>query len=134
MIISDTSDKLADKSIEARLTAAAEPAAENSKKMSTLLSLAQFFKPYNIVKELPEVDIEASFNAAEALLEYKIVQAIYLMNRTVKPSIAYLVGHGEPLDFTVNDLGQSIKNQYNLGVFDLKNGLLDDFVIGSHCD
>ena len=48
MIISDTSDKLADKSIEARLTAAAEPAAETSKKMSTLLSLAQFFKPYKL--------------------------------------------------------------------------------------
>jgi gliding-associated putative ABC transporter substrate-binding component GldG len=90
-----------------------------------LRSSKQFFKPYNIVKELPEVDIEASFNAAEALLEYKIVQAIYLMNRTVKPSIAYLVGNGEPLDFTVNDLGQSIKNQYNLGVFDLKNGFPD---------
>ncbi len=90
-----------------------------------LRSSKQFFKPYNIVKELPEVDIEASFNAAEALLEYKIVQAIYLMNRTEKPSIAYLVGNGEPLDFTVNDLGQSIKNQYNLGVFDLKKGFPD---------
>jgi len=90
-----------------------------------LRSSKQFFKPYNIVKELPEVDIEASFNAAEALLEYKIVQAIYLMNRTERPSIAYLVGNGEPLDFTVNDLGQSIKNQYNLGVFDLKKGFPD---------
>jgi ABC-2 type transport system permease protein len=90
-----------------------------------LRSSKQFFKPYNIVKELPEVDIEASFNAAEALLEYKIVQAIYLMNRTVRPSIAYLVGNGEPLDYTVNDLGQSIKNQYNLGVFDLKKGFPD---------
>ena len=87
-----------------------------------LRSSKQFFKPYNIVKELPEIDIEASFNAAEALLEYKIVQAIYLMNRVEKPNIAYLVGNGEPLDFTVNDLGQSIKNQYNLGVFDLKKG------------
>lgn len=90
-----------------------------------LRSSKQFFKPYNIVKELPEIDIEASFNAAEALLEYKIVQAIYLMNRTVRPSIAYLVGNGEPLDYTVNDLGQSLKNQYNLGVFDLKKGFPD---------
>lgn len=90
-----------------------------------LRSSKQFFKPYNIVKELPEIDIEASFNAAEALLEYKIVQAIYLMNRTVKSSIAYLVGNGEPLDYTVNDLGQSIKSQYNLGVFDLKKGFPD---------
>jgi ABC-2 type transport system permease protein len=90
-----------------------------------LRSSKQFFKPYNIVKELPEIDIEASFNAAEALLEYKIVQSIYLLNRTARPSIAYLVGNGEPLDYTVNDLGQSIKNQYNLGVFDLKKGFPD---------
>lgn len=90
-----------------------------------LRSSKQYFKPYNIVKELPEVDIEASFNAAEALLEYKIVQTIYLLNRTTRPSIAYLVGNGEPLDYTVNDLGQSIKNQYNLGVFDLKKGFPD---------
>ena len=90
-----------------------------------LRSSKQFFKPYNIVKDLPEVDVEASFNAAEALLEYKIIQAIYLLNRTTRPSIAYLVGNGEPLDYTVNDLGQSIKNQYNLGVFDLKKGFPD---------
>ncbi len=90
-----------------------------------LRSSKQFFKPYNIIKELPEVDVEASFNAAEALLEYKIVQSIYLLNRTTRPSIAYLVGNGEPLDYTVNDLGQSIKNQYNLGVFDLKKGFPD---------
>ena len=96
-----------------------------------LRSSKQFFKPYNIVKELPEIDIEASFNAAEALLEYKIVQAIYLMNRTVRPSIAYLVGNGEPLDYTVNDLGQSIKNQYNLGVFDLKKGFPDAYKINT---
>jgi ABC-2 type transport system permease protein len=90
-----------------------------------LRSSKQYFKPYNVIKDLPEVDVEASFNAAEALLEYKIVQAIYLLNRTARPSIAYLVGNGEPLDFTVNDLGQSIKNQYNLGVFDLQKGFPD---------
>ncbi len=90
-----------------------------------LRSSKQYFKPYNIIKDLPEIDVEASFNAAEALIEYKIVQAIYLLNRAVRPNIAYLIGHGEPLDFTVNDLGQSIKNQYNLGVFDLQKGFPD---------
>ena len=90
-----------------------------------LRSSKQYFKPYNVIKDLPELDIEASFNAAEALLEYKIVQAIYLLNRTVRPSIAYLIGNGEPLDYTVNDLGISIKNQYNLGVFDLQKGFPD---------
>lgn len=90
-----------------------------------LRSSKQYFKPYNVIKDLPEVDLEASYNAAEALLEYKIVQAIYLLNRTARPNIAYLIGNGEPLDYTVNDLGQSIKNQYNLGVFDLQKGFPD---------
>ncbi|MFM1972131.1 MAG: gliding motility-associated transporter substrate-binding protein GldG [Bacteroidota bacterium] len=90
-----------------------------------LRSSKQYFKPYNVIKDIPEIDVEASYNAAEALLEYKIVQAIYLLNRTVRPSIAFLVGNGEPLDYTVNDLGQSIKNQYNLGVFDLQKGFPD---------
>ena len=90
-----------------------------------LRSSKQYFKPYNVIKDLPEIDIEASFNSAEGLLEYKIVQSIYLLNRSVKPSIAYLIGNGEPLDFTVNDLGISIKNQYNLGVFDLQKGFPD---------
>ncbi len=90
-----------------------------------LRSSKQYFKPYNVIKDLPEIDIEASFNSAEGLLEYKIIQAIYLLNRSVKPSIAYLIGNGEPLDFTVNDLGISIKNQYNLGVFDLQKGFPD---------
>jgi gliding-associated putative ABC transporter substrate-binding component GldG len=90
-----------------------------------LRSSKQYFKPYNVIKDLPEIDIEASYNAAEALLEYKIVQAIYLLNRKVRPNIAYLIGNGQPLDLTVNDLGQSIKNQYNLGVFDLQKGFPD---------
>jgi gliding-associated putative ABC transporter substrate-binding component GldG len=90
-----------------------------------LRSSKQYFKPYNVIKDIPELDIEASYNAAEALLEYKIIQAIYLLNRKERPSIAYLIGNGQPLDLTVNDLGQSIKNQYNLGVFDLQKGFPD---------
>ncbi len=85
----------------------------------------KYFKPYNVVKDIPTEDPEASANAAEALLEHKFVQAIYLLNRTEVPQISYLVGNGEPIDLTVNDLGQSIKNQYRLSVFDLKKGYPD---------
>ncbi|MEN9697714.1 MAG: gliding motility-associated transporter substrate-binding protein GldG [Bacteroidota bacterium] len=85
----------------------------------------KYFKPYNIVKDIPVEDLEASANAAEALLEHKFVQAIYLLNRTTIPQISYLIGNGEPVDLTVNDLGQSIKNQYHLTVFDLKKGYPD---------
>jgi ABC-2 type transport system permease protein len=90
-----------------------------------LRSSKKYFKPYNLVKDVPTEDLEASANAAEALLEHKFIQAIYLLNRTTVPQISYLIGNGEPIDLTVNDLGQSIKNQYRLSVFDLKKGYPD---------
>ena len=82
----------------------------------------KYFKPYNIVKDIPEEDMEASANAAVSLLEYKFTQALYLLNRTVVPNIAYLTGNGEPVNLTVNHLGESIMHNYNLAVFDLKKG------------
>ena len=90
-----------------------------------LRSGKKYFKPYNVVKDIPVEDLEASANAAEALLEHKFVQAIYLLNRTTVPQISYLIGNGEPVDLSVNDLGVSIKNQYHLTVFDLKKGYPD---------
>lgn len=87
-----------------------------------LRSGKKYFKPYNIVKDLPEEDLEASANAAESLLEFKIVEAIYFLNRKHVPTIGYLIGNGEPIDQTVNDLGQSIRHQYHLTVFDLSKG------------
>jgi ABC-2 type transport system permease protein len=82
----------------------------------------KYFKPYNIVKDIPEEDMEASANAAVSLLEYKFTQALYLLNRTAVPNIAYLTGNGEPVNLTVNHLGESIMHSYNLAVFDLKKG------------
>ena len=82
----------------------------------------KYFKPYNIVKDIPEEDMEATTNAAVSLLEYKFTQALYLLNRTVVPNIAYLTGNGEPVNLTVNHLGESIMHSYNLAVFDLKKG------------
>lgn len=90
-----------------------------------LRSGKKYFKPYNVVKDIPTEDLEASANAAEALLEHKFIQSIYLLNRTVVPQISYLIGNGEPIDLTVNDLGLAIKNQYHLTVFDLKKGYPD---------
>ena len=82
----------------------------------------KYFKPYNIVKDIPEEDMEATANAAVSLLEYKFTQALYLLNRKVVPNIAYLTGNGEPVNLTVNHLGESIMHSYNLAVFDLKKG------------
>lgn len=90
-----------------------------------LRSSKKYFKPYNIVKDIPMEDLEASANAAESLLEYKFIQAIYLLNRTKVPTIAYAIGNGQPIDLTVNDIGETLKNQYDLTVFDLKKGYPD---------
>jgi gliding-associated putative ABC transporter substrate-binding component GldG len=90
-----------------------------------LRSAQKFYKPYNIIKDIPQIDEEASANAAEALLEYKMVQAIYLLNRQQIPRIAYLIGNGEPIDLTVNEMGEAIRHQYDLSVFDLSKGYPD---------
>ncbi len=90
-----------------------------------LRSSKKYFKPYNIVKDVPEVDEQASANAAEALLEYKFIQAIYLLNRKTVPTIAYLIGNGQPVNLTVNDIGETLKDQYDLSVFDLSKGFPD---------
>ncbi|MFN5986837.1 MAG: Gldg family protein, partial [Chitinophagaceae bacterium] len=49
----------------------------------------KYYKPYNIVKDIPEEDKDASLNAASSLLEFKIVQGIYYLNRTTVPTIGY---------------------------------------------
>ena len=115
-----------DKRVDQLLIPGALVEVEGQKPMAIdLRSSKKFFKPYNIIKDIPEEDLEASTNAAEALLEYKFTQAIYLLNRIQVPTIAYLIGNGEPTNLTVNDLGESIRHQYNLVVFDLKKGYPD---------
>lgn len=85
-----------------------------------LRSSRKVFKTYNVVTEEPQEDVEGTRNAAEALLEYKFANAIDKLTRTKIPTIAYLVGNGEPTDLTVNDLGESLRNEYRLAILDLK--------------
>lgn len=87
-----------------------------------LRSSRTVFKNYNIINDEPQPDKEATRNAAEALLEFKFANAVDKLTRTYVPSVAYCVGNGEPTDFTVNDLGESLRNEYRLAVFDLKQG------------
>lgn len=85
-----------------------------------LRSSKKIYKQFNVVNEEPQEDIEATRNAAEALLENKFATAINKLTRKVVPTIAYTVGNGEPTDLTVNDIGESLRNDYRLGVFNLK--------------
>ncbi|TAF56184.1 MAG: hypothetical protein EAZ62_01500, partial [Sphingobacteriia bacterium] len=72
-----------------------------------LRSSKKIYKPYNVLAEEPQEDLEATRNAAEALLENKLATAIQQLTRKEIPTIAYLVGNGQPTDLTVNDLGES---------------------------
>lgn len=90
-----------------------------------LRSSKTVFKPYDVLNQNPEEDVEATRNAAEALLEFKFANAIDKLTRKSVPVIAYLRGNGEPIDFSVNDLGESLRNDYQLAVFDLKTSYPD---------
>lgn len=95
-----------------------------------LRSSRRVFKQYNVVNDVePLEDKEATRNAAEALLEYKFANAIDKLTRQTAPTIAYLVGNGEPIDLKINDLGESLRNEYKLAVFDLKQGYPDPSLI-----
>jgi gliding-associated putative ABC transporter substrate-binding component GldG len=85
-----------------------------------LRSSKTVFKPYDIVNQNPEEDVEATRNAAESLLEFKFANAIDKLTRKEIPTVAYLVGNGEPINYSINDLGESLRNEYRLAVFDLK--------------
>ncbi|MFZ1801057.1 MAG: Gldg family protein, partial [Chitinophagaceae bacterium] len=86
-----------------------------------LRSSKTVFKTYNVINDLPQEDKEATLNAAEALLEFKFANAIEKLTRQYIPTIAYAVGNGEPVDLRINDLGESLRNDYRLGVFDLSS-------------
>lgn len=85
-----------------------------------LRSSRKIYKQFNVINEIPAEDIEATRNAAEALLEFKFINAIDKLTRQYVPTVAYVTGNGEPIDLKVNDLGQSLRNDYKLGVFNLK--------------
>jgi hypothetical protein len=100
-----------------------------------LRSSRTVFKNYNVVDQEPQQDKEATLNSAEALLEYKFADAIDKLTRKDVPVIAYVLGNGEAGPQLVNDLIQSLRNQYRLAIFDLKQsypdaGLINTLLIG----
>ncbi len=94
-----------------------------------LRSSKKMYKQYNIINDEPQEDVEATRNAAEALLENKFAVAINKLIRKSVPTIAYTIGNGEPTDLTVNDIGESLRNDYRLGVFNLKQAYPDALLI-----
>lgn len=96
-----------------------------------LRSSRTVFKNYNVVNDEPQEDKEATLNSAEALLEYKFANAIDKLTRKNIPTIAYCLGNGEAGPQNVNDVIQSLRNDYRLAIFDLKQSYPDPSLINT---
>ncbi len=71
--------------------------------------------PVNLYSGTQTVITPSELNSSEALLEYKFADAIYKVNETHKPMVAYSVGNGEPEGVNVYDLVENVlKKNYNL--------------------
>jgi ABC-2 type transport system permease protein len=58
-------------------------------------------------------------NSAEALLEYQFAKGIDKITNDRKPYIVYAAGNGEPLDYRVWDLEQTLLRDFNFGPIDI---------------
>lgn len=81
--------------------------------------------PVDLMSGKSGMDEESSLNYSEALLEFKFADAIDKITRKELPIIAYAAGNGEPLNPTIRDLFDVLRNNYRFGVIDLKKGFLD---------
>ena len=69
------------------------------------------------------MDRAAVLNYSESQLEYKIARALYLMSRTVQPTIGYMVRHGEALGYNSFDALNTMQQFYRVDTFDLTQNL-----------
>jgi gliding-associated putative ABC transporter substrate-binding component GldG len=81
--------------------------------------------PIDLMSGKSGLDEESTLNYSEALLEFKFADAIDKLSRKQTPIVAYAAGNGEPLNPSVRDLFDVMRNNYRFGVVDLKTGVLD---------
>ncbi len=65
-----------------------------------------------------ELDEAGSIANAEALLEFKMANAIEKMQRKQKPYIGYLVGNGQPMGPETYDLVQTVEKDFQFQILD----------------
>jgi len=87
--------------------------------------------PVDLISGKSGMDEESSLNYSEALLEFKFADAIDKLTRKKLPVVAYAAGNGEPLNPTVRDLFDLMRNNYRFGVIDIKTGILDPDTINA---
>ncbi len=97
-------------------------------------SMKVFF-PYALVKynggEMPIYLLDApqgrgaeeQISYAEAMLEYKFANAINQLSKPRKPTLAYLMGNGEPLGMKTLDMLATLPSMYELDTFDLSHSI-----------
>lgn len=87
--------------------------------------------PVDLISGKSGMDEESSLNYSEALLEFKFADAIDKLTRKHLPVVAYAAGNGEPLNPTVRDLFDLMRNNYRFGVMDIRTGILDPDTINA---
>lgn len=75
--------------------------------------------PVNLLKGVSNTDENSLYNNAEALLEYKFANAIDKITQKTEPAIAYVMGNGEPLDFSVYNLIEGLRKNYHFAIIKL---------------
>jgi len=63
---------------------------------------------------------QEEINSAEALMEYQFAKALDKLTTKKKPGIAYSIGNGEPVDGRTYDLSQTLKEDYEFKVLNIK--------------
>ena len=64
---------------------------------------------------------QEEINSAEALMEYQFVKSLDKLTQTQKHGVAYATGHGEPVDSRPYDLVQSLRQDYEFGMLNLRS-------------
>ena len=97
-------------------------------------STTQLVMPYALVqykdKEVPILLLEGhtgmtrneQLNYSESLLEYKFASALRQAEMPDKPRLAYVVGNGEPLDYTTYDILKTLGSLYKLDTLEINDG------------
>jgi ABC-2 type transport system permease protein len=68
---------------------------------------------------------EQYYTNAETLLEYKFGSAIDKITQQTRPTIGYVMGNGEPLDYRVYDLIEGLRSNYDFGILALDSVPID---------
>jgi len=62
---------------------------------------------------------QEEINSAEVLMEYQFLKTLDKLTKEKTPTIAYATGNGEPTDYRIIDLEQTMTKDYRFGPFDI---------------